>query len=60
MKELLDLPFQNRDIHEPTFVSASANALVPQLWKSPSPTHFLCNYVEEQWTIHPPPVMSHF
>lgn len=35
-------------------------AFMPQLWKSASPTHFLVNYMEEQWIIHRPPLMSHF
>lgn len=35
-------------------------ALVPQLWKSASPKHFLVNFMEKQWIIHAPPLMSHF
>lgn len=35
-------------------------ALVPQLWKSVSPLHFLVNYMEAQWIIHLPALMSHF
>jgi len=35
-------------------------AVVPQLRKSASHTHFLVNYMEEQWIIHPPALMSHF
>lgn len=60
MEELLDLPFQNRGILEPMSVSASANCVSASALEICIHTHFLVNYTEEQWIIHPPPLISHF
>lgn len=57
MEELLDLPFQNEGVQE--FMSICASALEICV-TFPTSSLFLVSYIEKQWIIHPPPLVSHF